>query len=106
MTEQLRPGSRVRIVIEDTIESNSGSDITTTGRITLEGLTAQNATVTVLEPGWQVGDLVNDGYSDLLRIARDGVELWQRPDGRVVWDDETSLKHLTVVRRASEERRP
>ncbi|MGW2384449.1 hypothetical protein [Streptomyces sp. NPDC001658] len=103
MTEHPQAGARVRIVIEDTIESRSeAGDWTTTGGINLTGVTTANATTTILEPGWQPGDIVNDGHNNLIRIQRqDGVQLWQGPDGRPVYDDETSLASLTVVHRAS-----
>ena len=100
MSEHPQAGARVRIVIEDTVESLSDNgDWTTTGGIHLTGVTPHNATTTILEPGWQPGDIVNDGHSDLVRIRReDGVHLWQRVDnGQPVYDDETSLASLTVV---------
>lgn len=93
-------GARVRIVIEDTIES-ADSDLVTTGGITLTGLTDTNALIQLLTPGWQVGDIAHDGHGQLNRIRRDdGVELWQRPNGRPVYDDETSLASLTLYLRA------
>ncbi|MEV5915759.1 hypothetical protein AB0M00_43615 [Streptomyces chartreusis] len=103
MTDQPQAGARVRIVIEDTIESRSGDgDWVTTGGITLTGVTPANATTTIIEPGWQPGDVVSDGRETLHRIrCQDGVELWERDNGRYVYDDETSLADLTVIHRAS-----
>ncbi|GAA3590796.1 hypothetical protein [Streptomyces osmaniensis] len=103
MTEQPQAGARVRIVIEDTIESRSGDgDWVTTGGITLTGVTPANATTAILQPGWEPGDVVSDGRETLRRIrCQDGVELWERDNGRYVYDDETSLADLTVIHRAS-----
>lgn len=103
MTDHPQAGARVRIVIEDTIESRSGDgDWTTTGGITLTGITPGNATTTILLPGWQPGDIVNDGHTDLFRIRReDGIHVWRRPDGRHVYDDETSLASLTTIHTAT-----
>ena len=103
MTDQPQAGARVRIVIEDTIESRSGDgDWITTGGINLTGVTPANATTTILEPGWQPGDVVHDGRETLRRIrCEDGVELWERDNGRYVYDDEISLASLTVIHRAS-----
>ena len=102
MTDHPQAGARVRIIIEDTIESRSGDgDWITTGGINLTGVTPDNATTTILEPGWQPGDVVHDGRETLRRIrCEDGVELWERDNGRYVYDDETSLASLTVVHRA------
>lgn len=102
MTEQPQAGARVRIIIEDTIESRSASgDWTTTGGINLTGVTPNNATTTIVEPGWQPGDIANDGHTDLFRIRReDGVHLWKRPDGQHVHDDQTTLASLTTIHTA------
>lgn len=105
MADQPRAGSRVRIIIEDTIEAATSIDLTTTGGIHLTGLDPKNATLTVLEDGWQIGDIVNDGFSDLVRVRHDDSDVWRRldDDGDVVWDDATSLASLTVIRRAGQE---
>lgn len=92
-------GSRVRIVIEDTVESTNSGTLRTTGGVYFESLGEPGAlTVEVLEPGWQIGDIVHDGRDQLVRIDKgDGVHVWQRPNGYVTYDDETSLASLRLV---------
>lgn len=102
----LTAGARVRIVIETTVEALNDGEIRLTGYTDIHYRDLDRVGLTVLESGWQPGDIVDDGYGLLVRVAReDGVHLWQRVDGgRVVWDDETSLASLRLVSRAGGER--
>ncbi|MEU8682961.1 hypothetical protein [Streptomyces sp. NPDC048611] len=103
MPDRPTAGSRVRIVIEDTVESMNSGTLRTTGGVYIESLGQPGAlTLQVLEPGWQVGDIVHDGRDQLVRIDRgDGVHVWQRPNGYVTYDDETDLASLRVIRPAT-----
>jgi hypothetical protein len=100
----LTAGARIRIVIETTVESLGDRELQLTGDTRIEYADLAQLGLTVVETGWQPGDLVDDGYGPLIRVAReDGVHLWQRVNGgRVVYDDETSLASLRVLHRAAE----
>lgn len=94
-------GSRIRIVIEDTVESTDSGTLRTTGGVYIESLGEPGAlTLQVLEPGWQLGDIVHDGHDQLVRINKgDGIHVWQRPNGYVTYDDETNLASLQLIHR-------
>lgn len=96
-------GARVRIVIEDTVESCDSGDLRATRGASVQGLEQPGAaTVHVLDPGWRPGGVVHDGRDELVRVIRHGVHAWQRPDGVLTYDDEVRLSCLRVVRRAAE----
>lgn len=96
----LTAGARVRIVIEATVESLDSGSLALTGGIGIDRPDLLD--ITVLEPGWQPGDIADDGHGRLLRVRRDdGVDHWVRQTGgRAVYDDETNLASLAVVQRA------
>ena len=98
----LTAGARVRIVIETTVESLNSGELQLTGGTRIEYRDLPSIGLTVLEAGWQLGDIADDGYGPMVRVAReDGVHLWQRlSDGRITWDDETSLASLRLISRA------
>lgn len=103
MTARPTAGARIRILIEDTVESADG-DLQLTNGAAIQGWNDPNAmTVDVIAPGWQLGDIVHDGHDQLVRIDKgDGVHVWQRPNGYVTYDDETSLASLRIIRRADQ----
>ncbi|RSS35227.1 hypothetical protein [Streptomyces sp. WAC08241] len=104
VASRLTAGARVRIVIEATVESLGHRELELTGGTRIDYTELSGLGMTILENGWQPGDVVEDGYGPLMRVAReDGVHLWQRVNGgRVVYDDETSLASLRVISRAGD----
>lgn len=96
----LTAGARVRITIETTVESLGSHGLVLTGGVSIDRPDLLD--ITVLERGWQPGDVADDGYGRLLRVRRDdGVDHWVRQaGGRIVYDEETSLASLAVVARA------
>ena len=104
MSSKLTAGARVRIVIETTVESLGDREIELTGGTRIDYTNLSDLGLTVLQVGWQPGDLVHDGHSLLVRIAReDGVHHWQRvQSGRVVYDDETNLASLRLISRSGD----
>lgn len=98
----LTAGARVRIVIETTVEALGHRELQLTDGTRIEYADVAHLGLTVLEGGWRPGDVVDDGYGPMVRIAReDGVHLWQiLNSGRPVYDDETSLASLRIVSRA------
>lgn len=101
----IQAGARVVIHIETTVEAVGDHEITLTDGTHITYQPGQ-LPITVIEPGWQPGDVADDGHGPLVRMVRDdGVHLWMRVDGgRTVWDDETSLHSLTLISRAGGER--
>lgn len=98
----IQAGARVRIIIETTVEAVGDGEITLTGDTHITYQPGQ-LDITVLEPGWQPGDIADDGHGPLGRVCRaDGVQHWVRiADGFTVYDDETSLASLTLISRAN-----
>lgn len=96
------PGARVRITIEGTVlDAQNGIRLTSDTHIAELG---DDVHIEILASGFQLGDVVNDGHSNLMRIRDEGgSELWMRPDGRKVWDDATNPDRMTVVSRSATE---
>lgn len=90
-------GAHVILQLDDTVESVNGDHVTLTSGIHVD-IPPGKSPFAIALPGWQAGDVVNDGYGDLTRVKRDEDAVWLRADGHIVYDDETSLKSLTPVK--------
>jgi hypothetical protein len=97
-------GARVSLTIETTVESVGSNEIRLSGGTRIEFDDFARLNLTVVESGWQPGDVVDDGSGPMVRLVReDGVHYWQRlHGGRVVYDDETSLSELRAVSRTGQ----
>lgn len=93
------PGARVRATTEGVVRLALNGELVLVSGTTITPVGADTR-LEILEPGFQTGDVVHDGDTQLMRVTpADAAPFWFASNGHAVYDDATDPTRMRLVAR-------
>lgn len=102
MEQHPTAGARIRMTIEGTVQHSWQPGLFTLGDGTHVSYTPGQHAVTVLAPGWEVGDIIDTEHGVLTRVVNDGYAHWRCTEfepPRDFHDDQVRPADVRVIHR-------